>query len=135
MGMIEVLIAIFLTTIAVLGVFSLQAPAWKTTARADYLSRAAEIMHRQLESTELLIMNPCNTVTVGTTGPTPIIVSGMGAAISGDATFNVTTDIAAVAGKNNIWQVTVTVTWPPLNTVGITNTIIVSRQQFFKVGC
>jgi len=110
----------------------MQDPAWKTAARADYLGRAAEIMSRQLESTESFIMNPCNTVTVGTT-TTSVIVSGMAAAVGGDATFNVSTEIAAAG--TNIWKVTVTVTWPPMNNTGIKADVIVSRQEFFKVGC
>lgn len=130
-SLIEVVIAMFLTTIAVLAILSLQAPAWKTVARADYLGRAAEIMNRQLESTESLIMNPCNAVTVGTT-QSDVIVSGMPAAVGGDATFHISTTIANAG--TNIWQVTVTVTWP-INTTGITSNIMVSRQEFFKVGC
>lgn len=132
MGLIEVLIAMFMTTIAVLAIFSLQSPAWKTAARADYLGRAAEIMQRQIESTESLIMNPCNTVTEATTVTTPT-VSGMAAnAVSGDATYTVTTTIANAG--TNIWKVTITVTWPT-NAVGITTVTMVSRQEFFRIGC
>jgi len=128
--MLEVVIAIFLTTVAVLAIFSLQAPAWKTTARADYLGRAAEIMNKELESRELLIMNPNNTVAVGST-TTSVKVSGMAAEVGGDATYTVTTDIAAVPASTNMWKVTVTVTWP-INSTGIKSERIVSRQEFFK---
>ncbi len=132
-GLVEVVIAMFLTTVAVLAILSLQAPAWKATARADYLGRAAEIMYRQLENTESFIMNPCNTVTTG--GPTTatVITSGQSASISGDATFTVNTTITLIG--TNLWRVDVQVTWPPLNNTGIRSSVIVAKQQFFKSGC
>jgi Tfp pilus assembly protein PilV len=130
-GLIEVIIAMFLTAMGVLAVFSLQAPAWKTAARADYLGRATEIMQRQLESIETIVMNPCNAVATGTTQET-IITSGLGAAVRGDATYNVSTSIISVG--TNIWRVSVTVTWP-INPTGVTGHVIVSKQEFFRSGC
>jgi len=55
------------------------------------------------------IMNPSNTVTIGTTGPTPVLVSYQPASVEGDITFQVTTVIESLAA--NTWRVTVTVTW------------------------
>jgi Tfp pilus assembly protein PilV len=127
-GLIEVVIAMFLTTIAVLAIFSLQAPAWRTTARADYLGRAAEILQRQMEDSEAFVMNPNNNPVTGTTTAN-VITSGMGAAVQGDATYNVSTTITPVGA--NIWRVTVRVTWP-VNTTGITGSLIVARQEFFR---
>jgi Tfp pilus assembly protein PilV len=131
MSMIEVLIAMFLTSVAVLGIFSLQAPALKQTARADYLGRAAVVLQNQIETTEAFVMNPCNTVPLGTT-TTSVKMSGMAGTIAGDATYNVSTTIASAG--TNIWKVTITVTWP-MNATGITTNVMVSRQEFFKVGC
>jgi len=130
-GLIEVVIAMFLTTIAVLAIFSLQAPAWRTTARADYLGRAAEILQRQMEDSEAFVMNSCNAVAVGTTN-TNVVTSGMGAAVQGDATYTVSTTITPVGA--NVWRVTVTVSWP-INATGITGSLIVARQEFFRSGC
>jgi Tfp pilus assembly protein PilV len=132
MGLIEVVIAIFLTTVGVLAIFSLQGTGWKTAARSDYLGRAAEIMYRQLELTEYSIMNPCQPVTVGTTTAPAVLTSGGGAAITGDASYNVVTQITNIG--TNIWRVNVTVTWTG-NTTGITGSVVVSRQEYFKVGC
>ncbi|MEE9911461.1 MAG: hypothetical protein K4571_07025 [Deltaproteobacteria bacterium] len=145
MGLVEVMIAIFLTSTAIFAAFSLQAPAWKAAAKADYTGRASEIMHRQLESTEAYLMNQCNTVASSETGVPAIPVAGANASstynvsvsglggIKGDATYTVTTAIAAQTVT--YFRVTVTVTWPPLNPTGITQTIFVSRQQYFKNGC
>lgn len=130
-GLLEVVIAVFLTVIGVLAIFSLQAPAWRTAARADYLGRAAEILQRQMETTEAFVMNSCNAVTAGTT-TTSVVTSGMGTAVKGDTTYNVSTTITNAG--TNVWRVTVTVTWP-INTTGITGNLIVARQEFFRSGC
>lgn len=143
--LVEVMVAVLLTVTAILAIFALQSPAWRQTARADYLGRATEIMHRQLESTEAYLMNPCNTAAVATNGIPAIpavgaslsntynvLASGSTAAIQGDATFQVTTTIVRTSA--NDFRVTVTVIWPPLNPTGITQTIFVSRQLYFKVG-
>jgi len=142
---VEVMVAVFLTVTAILAIFALQSPAWRQTARADYLGRATEIMHKQLESTEAYLMNPCNTGAVATNGIPAIpavgasasstytvYASGLGAAIQGDASYTVATTIARTS--INDFRVTVTITWPPLNATGITQTIFVSRQVYFKVG-
>ncbi len=146
MGMVEVMIAIFLTTTAIFAAFSLQSPAWKSAAKADYLGRGSEIMHRQLESTEAYLMNQCNTAASVLNGIPAIpaagaaassnydvAVSGLAGATSGDATYHIVTEITALT--DNYFRITVTVTWPPLNATGINQTIFVSRQQYFKNGC
>ena len=132
-SLIEVVIAMFLVTVGVLAILSLQAPAWKTAAQSDYLGRASGILYKTLEDNETLIMNPCNAVTTGTSGPAAVLVSRDGAA-SGDATYNATTTITA-AGANT-WLVTVTVTWST-NTTGIRESLLVSRQELcrFPAGC
>jgi len=131
---VEVLIAIFITVVAVLGTLALVSPAWKTATRSDYLGRASGILYERLMMQEALIMNPCNTVTTGTTGPTAVFASGQSTAQSGDAQFNVTTTITAIT---NAWLVTVQVSWPPLNPTGITESLIVTRQDGFRTpgGC
>lgn len=145
-SMVEVIVAIFLTMTAILATFALQSPALRQTARADYLGRASEIMHRQLESTEVYLMNPCNTAASATNGIPAIpaigasasdtytvFASGLAAATQGDATYEVATTIVRTSA--NDFRVTVTITWPPLNATGITQTMFVSRQLYFKVGC
>ncbi|MBN1381944.1 MAG: prepilin-type N-terminal cleavage/methylation domain-containing protein [Deltaproteobacteria bacterium] len=129
--LIEVVIAMFITAVGVSAILALQAPAWKSAAKADYLGRATQVLQNQLETTETFIMNPCNTVTTGTT-PSTIKVSGMSSTIAGDMTFSLSTTITSIG--SNIWRVSVTVTWPT-NATGITGHVIVSRQEFFRVGC
>ncbi len=133
MGLVEVVIAMFLTVVAVLAIFSLQPVAWKTAARSDYLGRASGILYEQLLTQEALIMNPCNTVTTGTTGPTPVFASGQTTAQPGDAQFNVTTTITSLAA--NVWRVTVRVAWA--GHTGISESLVVTRQEGFRfpTGC
>ena len=77
-------------------------------------------------------MNPCNVVTTGTVTQT-VYTSGQGAAQSGDIGFTIQTTTATVA--TNVWRVTVTVSWPPLNATGIRESIVVTRQEPFRLGC
>ncbi len=147
LGLVEVLIAIFLTATAIMGLFSLQSPAFRAASKADYMGRASEIMQRQLESTEVYLMNQCNTNALATQGipavpavgggtasaTYTVYVSGLGSAATGDASYTITTTITTPAA--NYHRVSVTVTWPPLNSTGVTQTIYVTRQYYFKNGC
>ena len=130
--LIESVIAILLVSIGLIGLMSMQPSAWRATTRTDYFGRAAMMLNRELTSQELSIMNPCNAVATGTV--TQIVnASGQGTAQSGDAGFTVQTTTASIG--TNVWQVTVRVSWPPLNATGITESIIVTRQEAFRFGC
>jgi Tfp pilus assembly protein PilV len=133
-GLPEVIIAIFITTIGVMAILSLQPSAWRAAARSDYLGRAAELLYKELDDQEILIMNPCNVVTTG--GPTTrsVRVSGMAANVPGDATYTVATTVTSIGA--NIWRVTVRVTWP-INPTGISASLVVTRQERFRFpeGC
>jgi Tfp pilus assembly protein PilV len=129
-SLVEVVIAIFLTTIGVLAVLSLQPTAWRTAARSDYMGRAAGILQKELETQEVFIMNCCNAVTAGAT-VNNVLVSGEAAAQPGDATFTVTTTITLIAA--NVWRVDVRVAWA--GHTGIIESIVVTRQQRFQGAC
>jgi len=133
-SLVEVMIAVFLTVVAVLAVFALQPSGWRTAARADFLGRAAGILHEELQRAELFIMNPCNSVTTGTTAPTTVYASGMTTAQPGDIPFSVTTTTTSIG--TNVWRVTVQVTWPG-NNQGIRESIVVTRQEGYRfpAGC
>jgi prepilin-type N-terminal cleavage/methylation domain-containing protein len=132
--LIESVIAILLVSIGLIGLLSMQPSAWQASARADYLGHAAIISSRELTRQELWIMNPCNMVAPGTV--TQIVnASGQGTALSGDTNFTVVTTTANLGG--NVWQITVRVSWPPLNPTGIAESIVVTRQESFRfpLGC
>ncbi len=133
LGLLEVVIAMFLTVVAVLAIFSLVSPAWRTAARSDYLGRASGILYEQLMRQEARLMNPCCPVTTGTLPATVVYSSGQTAAQSGDAQFNVATTIKNLAA--NVWIVTVRVAWA--GHTGISESLVVTRQQGFvyPAGC
>jgi hypothetical protein len=124
----------------------MQSPALQATAQADYLGRAAEILQRQVESTEVYLMNVCNNAaqiqtgipTIPAVGLPPatyqynVITSGLGTAVNGDTTYTVTTTITSVTAT--YFRVVVNVTWIP-NTPGISQVFFVARQVYFTAGC
>ncbi|MEW6115852.1 MAG: prepilin-type N-terminal cleavage/methylation domain-containing protein [Nitrospirota bacterium] len=133
LSMIEVLIALFLTMIGVMALISMQPQGWLLAGKSDYLGRASELLIKELQRNETLIMNPCNAVAAGTTNQIRF-ASGQAAAQPGDAQFNVQTTIAPSAITANAWNVTVTVTWTG-NPVGITESLVVTRQDAYCQGC
>lgn len=132
-GLLEVVIATFMTAVGIMAIFSLLSPAWKTVSKSDYLGRASGILFEQLMNQEARIMNPCCAVTVGTLPATVVYASGQTTAQSGDAQFNVTSTITALA--TNVWRVSVRVAWP--GNAGVSESIVVSRQEgfVFPSGC
>jgi len=131
--LIEVVIAMFVTVVAVLGILALVSPAWRTAARSDYLGRASGILYEQLVTQEAWILNPCNAVTTGTTGPTAVFASGQATVQPGDVQFNVTTTITNIG--TDVWSVNVLVAWT--GHPGISDTLVVTRQEGFRTpgGC
>lgn len=128
-GLVEVVIAIFLVTVGVLAILSMQPSAWTAVGKSDYLGRGAGILHRELERNEALIMNnPCNDYTGNSTNP--VTVSGL-TGMAGDATYTVNTNITKEA-STHAYRVTVTVTWPNQLAHGyrnLTESIIVSQPE------
>jgi Tfp pilus assembly protein PilV len=129
--LIEVLIAVFITVVAVLGMLALMSPAWRTAAKADYLGRASGILYQQLMTQEAIMLNPCNAIPQNTTAT--VFASGQGTAQPGDAQFTVTTTITNIG--TNAWSVNVRVAWPGHS--GISETLVVTRQEGFRfpAGC
>lgn len=132
-SLIEVLISIAILAIGILGVLAVFPQGWMSSMKSDLIGRAAEILHKEMETRQAFIMNPCNTINLGTTSRT-VYPSGQTSAQSGDVPFTVNTQISNIAGQTNIWRVIVTVTWPG-NSVGITESIDVTRDENYKQGC
>lgn len=125
-SIIEMMVAVVITMIGVLSILMLQSSSWKTVARSDYLGRASEILAGELQRREMLIMNPRFFVETGTTMAN-VTASSEAAAVEGDATYSVRTTTQNIGPET--WRVTVTVTWPPLNSRGITENMVVTRQE------
>lgn len=138
MGIVEVLIAIFLTSVGIMALLSFQPDAWRTQARADYMGRASGILQKTLEEHEHILMNPCNTVPADQT--VSVNPSGNASAVYGDITYTVNTTVTGIGVSPLTYLVTVTVTWTN-NTTGTTSSIsesmITTRQELhrFPAGC
>jgi hypothetical protein len=132
--LIEVMIAVMLVAVGIMALASLQGPAWNLTGRSDLLGRAGMILHRELETNELLLMNPNRPNPC--VGGAPLVVNrpqvwagGQAAAQPGDAAYNVLTTI--IDNLNGSWLVRVQVMWPG-NNIGISETVVVTRQEAFR---
>ena len=127
--LIEAMIAVFLTMIAVISILTMQATSWKAAGKADYTGRAAGVMQSELELRE-------NQIMLGTIPASPInqtLLAGGSGTNAGDASFNVITTTTNTG--TNRWLVNVRVTWPggtcPGGTCSITSSMIVTRQAGF----
>ncbi len=130
--LIEVMIAALITAVGIMALISMHPTAWRASGRSDLMGRAAGILHEELETQEMMIMNPCNPLPVG--GTRNVFTSGGGAAQPGDFQYTVQTNITDNGA--GLWMVTVRVTWPGNNN-GIAETIFVTRQERFRFpeGC
>jgi Tfp pilus assembly protein PilV len=116
--LVESLVAVMLTGIAILGLMSMQPLAWQTAGKADSMTRASGIMQRELETIEGSIMS--GTIPANKTN----VVETMG-----NASYTINTTITQPTATNS-WLARVRVAWPG-NTNGIKSSIIVTRQEGF----
>jgi Tfp pilus assembly protein PilV len=137
MSLIEVIIAVFLIFIGVLGLMTLQPTAWRSSNRSDFTGRAAMILQQELEVNRAFIMNSSNANPCLLTNPLvtnrTVYASGQTTPQpQGDVAYNLRTTITDLApsGTPNSWRVLVQITWPGNNT-GITDSVVVGRQLSF----
>jgi Tfp pilus assembly protein PilV len=122
--LVESMIAVFLTAIAIMSLMPMQDTAIRAASRSDYLGRAEGILQAELELQENLIMNSTGAVTIGTVKNQTVNASGFTSGISGDAAFTVVTTVST--GTANSWIVNVQVTWKG-NATGIKSSVIVAQ--------
>jgi len=131
-SLIEAVIAMAVTVMAVVAIFSLVAPSWRTSTHSDEMGRAAHILYDQLQRQEIRIINPCNTVTTGIMAPVTVYASGQDTPqVSGDIPFSVATTITTIDPIT--WRVTITVTWDN-GRRNVMDELTVTRQETFKFG-
>lgn len=123
----EVIVAILLVSVGVIALLATQPSSWNLVGRSDNLGRAAGILQSELSMTEVTIMNP--KLSIPASGSKTIYVSRQSSRQDGDATYTVATNIQSL--DPGVWQVRTTVTWPS-NSTGITDSIIVTRQDPYK---
>jgi hypothetical protein len=114
-----------------MALLSMQPTAWNTAGRSDFMGRAAGILQSEMERNEIMIMNPNNAVSTGVLPNHSQYASSQTTKQSGDVAYTVATTVTPLAGATNAWSVKVQVTWPG-NTRGVSETTIVSRQEYFR---
>ena len=130
--MVESLIAVFLTIIAIVALMPMQDMSLRTAAKSDYYGRAVGILQTELERQQAFIMTPSNSVAIGETTNTVKVSDQSG--VAGDMGFTVTTKITnnpSAPAANMSWIINVHVTWPR-NSKGIRSSIIATRQSGFE---
>jgi prepilin-type N-terminal cleavage/methylation domain-containing protein len=131
--LIEVMVAVMLVSIGALALLATQGPAWTLTGRSDILGRAGMVLHRELGTNEMLLMNP--NVANPCLAMNPLVnvrnVNGSDqpGVQQGDIAFTVQT--TTLDNLNGTWTVRVQVTWPG-NNVGVSESVVVTRQEPFR---
>lgn len=127
--LLEAMIAVFITLIAVISVLTMQPTSWKAVSKADYMGRAAGVMQSELELRE-------NQIMLGTVPTSPLnqtLQAGGSGTNAGDATFNVVTTTTNTGA--NRWLINVRVSWSggscPTGTCSISSSMTVTRQSGF----
>lgn len=121
-------------TLLIIGILSLMTlfpQGYMLGTKSDKFGRAAVLLREEFETRELQIMNSCNPVDLGTTEKV-VYSSGEGGAQTGDISYTVRTTISAFGA--NAWRVNVTVTGQG-GSPNITESLIVTRQLYYKQGC
>ncbi len=132
-SLLEAVIAMFLTAVAIMAVMTLQPAAWSAAGKSDYMGRAAGILYEELQRRQAMIMNPCYDIPANIPQSTVFASGADQAQASGDALFTVDTTITAVSNPSG-WRVTTTVTWTG-HATGIKDSIFVIRHESFRTGC
>ena len=133
MTLIEVMIAVLLVSIGALSLLATQGPAWNLTGRSDILGRAGMVLHRELGTNEMLLMNP--NVANPCLAVNPLVnvrnvnASDQAVGQPGDIVFAVQTTTRD--NLNGTWTVRVQVAWPG-NNVGVSESVVVTRQEPFR---
>ena len=121
---LECIIAIFLTTIMVVSLVSMQSLSWTGASRADYLGRAQGLLQRELEIQENAVL--AGNITAANV--TSCLNNNLGTAVCGTkgAVFTIRTlKMDNGANITSTLLVNVNVTWPKSKT-GITSSMIVA---------
>ncbi len=117
----EVIVAMAITSISIVGLMSLQPQSLNLMARADYLGKAAGVLQNELESAEVKVLNPAFSI--------DLIDQNERTVTSGDTPYTVKTDVELVSTL--FYKITATVRWPG-NAAGISGCRRVTRQEGFR---
>jgi Tfp pilus assembly protein PilV len=115
-SLVESLVAVMLTGVAIIGLLTMQPLSWQSASKADSISHAVGIMQRQLEDVECSIM--AGNIPSNNTYSLSI----------GSETFTISTTITAQTKR---WLVRVNVSGKGLKKA-VNGSLIVTRQNAFS---
>ena len=115
---VESLVAVMLTALAVLGLLAMQPLSINSAGKADSMSRATDLMYRELAIAECTIMS----------GTTPANKTNEAVTI-GNQTFYIT--MTTTARDTVSWLVRINVNWGG-SSRGVTSSFIATRQSAFQ---
>ena len=132
-GMVDTVMALCMVMLGVLALLAILPIGWSSAGNTDRRGRAGEILQSELENTQALIMNPCNSMVIATFPAKVVYATGNAAvtANAGDLSFTVNKTIANDPLYANVWRITATVKWPG-TTTGVTASRVVMRQEDYR---
>lgn len=122
--MVEVIVAMFITMVAVISLLSMIPMSWQTVSKSDYLGRATGLLQDELEWRQYQTMRGVDPTTLENPDPGKIVTLG-------DIPFTVITTTSKDNLHPNTWLVNVKITWRG-NDNGITSSMIMTRQSGFN---
>jgi hypothetical protein len=133
-SLVESMIAVFLTMIAVVSLMPMQTMSMRTVGKSDLLGRASGIMQSELERKEFEVMRTGLGLVPTGSVQTPVIGSHDVAGVLGDANFLVTTTTmeSSPVTVPKSYIVNVRVTWPG-NSTGVASSVRVAHQSNFDL--
>ena len=126
--MIDSVMALCITLLGIAGLLSIMPIGWGLAGKSDMRTMGTEILQRELENMEMLIMNPCNTIVVGDIADETVYSSGSSGAEAGNHSFTVQRKIGQLGTG---WEIQVTVKWPGTAT-GVGESRLVIRQPDYS---
>lgn len=130
--LVEAIVAMFLSFVAVASILSMQSSSMNTMVRSDYLSRAAGVLQEEMENRENQVMSQTlpSPPYVRIVSLPPLPYSGANTP-TGLYTFNVVSTITPIALSNRV-LINVRVTWQGSFLNSITSSVTASRQNGFN---
>ena len=127
-GMIDSVMALFITLIGIAGLLAIMPIGWGLAGSSDMRTMASEILQRELDNMEMLVMNPCNTIVVAAIADKTVYSSGSAGSETGNRSFTVQRSIAQ---SGTGWQIGVTVLWTG-STANVSERRLVIRQPDYR---
>jgi len=129
LSIVECLIAVLLTTTAIISLMTMQSLALQGAGKSDYLGRANGILQRELELREIQIMHGTPVASVVTCADKD--GNSINSCSDAGKMFTITYTMTPPIAPATTWLINVKLTWPGSSVNGIKSSMIVSRQNAF----